>query len=134
MAGELRSALIPLLLQDGSGSIETAELKHVIEKCGIEVTEAQVAEMIKEADSDGSGTLEFNEFLDLMWKLQQGPSERELRNEMFSVSLRCQRSGCSASFTQLHYLAPTYICRAFPFPFRRSCLTTTWTASWRLGS
>lgn len=90
--GQPRSALSDLPLQDGSGSIETAELKSVIEKCGIEVTEAQVAEMIKEADSDGSGTLEFNEFLDLMWKLQQGPSERELRNEMFSVSRDLQGS------------------------------------------
>ena len=75
-------------MQDGSGSIETAELKKVIEKCGIEVSVAQVTEMIKEADEDQSGTLEFDEFLNLMWKLQSGPSERELRNEMFTVRAR----------------------------------------------
>lgn len=71
--------------EDKSGSIETNELKHVIEKCGIEVSDSQVKEMIKEADTDGSGTLEFDEFLNLMWRLQSGPSERELRNELFSV-------------------------------------------------
>lgn len=74
--------------QDGSGSIETAELKKVIEKCGVEVSVAQCNEMIKEADEDQSGTLEFDEFLNLMWRLQSGPSERELRNEMFTVRAR----------------------------------------------
>lgn len=71
--------------EDKSGSIETAELKKVIEKCGIEVSDTQVKEMIKDADTDKSGTLEFDEFLNLMWRLQSGPSERELRNELFSV-------------------------------------------------
>ena len=72
--------------EDKSGSIETAELKAVIEKCGLEVTDAQVREMIKEADTDNSGTLDFAEYLALMWRLQSGPSEREVRNEIFVVS------------------------------------------------
>jgi hypothetical protein len=92
-------------LQDHSGSIETAELKKVIEKCGLEVSDAQVREMIKEADTDGSGTLEFDEFLGLMWRLQSGPSERELRNEMFTVrgsqrDMSAMQMNASGSATQ----------------------------------
>lgn len=128
-------------MQDGSGSIETAELKSVIEKCGIEVTEAQVAEMIKEADSDGSGTLEFNEFLDLMWKLQQGPSERELRNEMFTVSnigdsahnfhRECRPRFAESSMQPSPRLLHSCMCLALTVC---SFLTTTWTVLWRLVS
>ncbi|RYG48315.1 hypothetical protein EON67_07720 [archaeon] len=71
--------------EDGSGSIEAAELKSVLDKCGVETTDTQVQEMIKEADRDGSGSLEFEEFLLLMWRLQSGPSEKEVRNEAFTV-------------------------------------------------
>lgn len=71
--------------EDGSGSIEAAELKSVLDKCGVETTDTQVQEMIKEADRDGSGSLEFEEFLLLMWRLQSGPSEKEVRNEAFTM-------------------------------------------------
>jgi len=132
-------------LQDHSGSIETAELKKVIEKCGLEVSDAQVREMIKEADTDGSGTLEFDEFLGLMWRLQSGPSERELRNEMFTVRGSLGMIAPESSMRRTEALAcrcetgvwsrkPLLDLSSRRFPCTPtvpcSCSTTTWTASW----
>lgn len=82
---------------DGSGSISTSELSEVLKKVKQEATEAQVAQMIKEFDSDGNGTLEFEEFLAMLWNLQNGPNEKEIRAEMFSVSTGyCPHSLCAA--------------------------------------
>jgi Ca2+-binding EF-hand superfamily protein len=69
--------------EDGGGSIETAELKNVLEKCGMVVTDEQVADMIKEFDEDGSGSLDFQEFVAMMFRLTSGPSEKEIRKTMF---------------------------------------------------
>lgn len=44
-------------------------------------------DLITEYDTDKSGTLDFEEFLLMMWRLQSGPSEKEVRNEMFQVSM-----------------------------------------------
>lgn len=71
--------------EDGGGTIENAELKAVLQKCGMAVSDAQVNEMIKEFDTDGDGVLDFGEFLMMMHRFNSGPSERELRKAMFEV-------------------------------------------------
>jgi Ca2+-binding EF-hand superfamily protein len=71
--------------EDGGGSIETSELKNVLEKCGMTVTDDQVNDMIKEFDEDNSGSLDFQEFVAMMFKLSSGPSEKEVRKVMFEV-------------------------------------------------
>lgn len=71
--------------EDGGGSIESKELKNVLEKCGMVVTDAQVAEMITEFDTDGSGALDFQEFITMMHRLTSGPTEKEIRKTMFEV-------------------------------------------------
>ena len=45
-------------LQDSSGAIDKEELRAVVAKCGIEVSEMQLGELLKDADSDGSGSIE----------------------------------------------------------------------------
>jgi len=52
--------------KDGSGSISTAELLHVMRAMGENPTEDDVLNLMMEADLDGSGTIEFPEFLELM--------------------------------------------------------------------
>ena len=54
------------LWQDGSGSISTNELLHVMRAMGENPTEDDVLNLMMEADLDGSGTIEFPEFLELM--------------------------------------------------------------------
>jgi calmodulin len=73
--------------EDGGGSIETNELKNVLERCGLVVTDEQVADMIKEFDEDNSGSLDFQEFITMMHRLTSGPTEKEIRKTMFEVSI-----------------------------------------------
>ena len=54
-------------------------------KCGMEASDAQLAELLKAADADGSGGIDFVEFVNMIWGLQTGPTERELRVEMFTL-------------------------------------------------
>merc|ERR1712072_478808 len=52
--------------KDGDGTITTKELGTVMRSLGQNPTEAELADMINEVDADGSGTIDFPEFLNLM--------------------------------------------------------------------
>ncbi|XP_067126699.1 uncharacterized protein [Centruroides vittatus] len=54
--------------KEGSGQITTKELAMVIKSLGLNPTEAELQEMIKEVDSKGTGMVYFPEFLSLMAK------------------------------------------------------------------
>ncbi len=45
--------------KDGNGVISAAELKHVMENLGEKLTDEEVANMIREADSDGDGQINY---------------------------------------------------------------------------
>ena len=75
---------------DGSGTIEPKELKAVLERCGVESTDAQVSELIRDAAKSGKEELDFDDFLGLMWKMQSGPSEKDIRTAMFEVRPRAR--------------------------------------------
>ena len=75
---------------DGSGAIDHDELKQVLRNLGQVVDDGKVDEMIKEYDIDGNGQLDYNEFLSMMARLTNGPSEKEILAEMFSV----RKGGC----------------------------------------
>lgn len=49
--------------KDGSGEIDAAELKAVFEEQGKHFTDDQLERMIAQCDSDGSGTMNYEEFL-----------------------------------------------------------------------
>eukprot|EP00672_Neobodo_designis_P004997 CAMPEP_0174863586 /NCGR_PEP_ID=MMETSP1114-20130205/56505_1 /TAXON_ID=312471 /ORGANISM="Neobodo designis, Strain CCAP 1951/1" /LENGTH=318 /DNA_ID=CAMNT_0016098657 /DNA_START=63 /DNA_END=1019 /DNA_ORIENTATION=- len=51
---------------DNSGSIDIEELGHVFEAMGQKLSEEDLAALMKQADDDGSGEMEFEEFLMLM--------------------------------------------------------------------
>ncbi|XP_064633952.1 neo-calmodulin-like [Lineus longissimus] len=51
---------------DGNGFICAAELRHVMTKLGEKLTEEEVDEMIKEADLDGDGQINYDEFVKMM--------------------------------------------------------------------
>jgi|JI6StandDraft_1071083.scaffolds.fasta_scaffold01433_8 Ca2+-binding EF-hand superfamily protein len=53
---------------DNSGSISTKELKYVLKACGLSIDDEQVEDLINEADADGSGEVEIDEFLALINK------------------------------------------------------------------
>ena len=53
-------------LQDGNGYISAAELRHVMTNLGEKLTDEEVDEMIREADIDGDGQVNYEEFVTMM--------------------------------------------------------------------
>ncbi|EFJ14591.1 hypothetical protein SELMODRAFT_120223 [Selaginella moellendorffii] len=71
--------------KDGDGCITTSELAVVMRSLGQNPSEAELREMIDEVDVDGNGTIDFQEFLNLMArKMKDTDTEEELK-EAFKV-------------------------------------------------
>ncbi|KAI1868174.1 hypothetical protein JX265_006997 [Neoarthrinium moseri] len=71
--------------KDGTGDITSAELGDVMKSLGLNPTESELKDMIDEADVDGNGAIDFEEFLKLMsQKTAASNLESELR-EAFRV-------------------------------------------------
>lgn len=73
--------------RDGSGTINSSELRHVMKAIGENLTDAEIDDLIKEADVDGNGTIDC-EFIssilllplhsclvrvDVLWNPSSGP-------------------------------------------------------------
>lgn len=59
--------------RDGNGLISAAELRHVMTNLGEKLTDEEVDEMIREADVDGDGHINYEEFVRMMmakWALK----------------------------------------------------------------
>ena len=53
--------------KDGNGFISAAELRHVMTNLGEKLTDEEVDEMIREADIDGDGQINYEEFVKMMY-------------------------------------------------------------------
>ncbi|CAN6924979.1 unnamed protein product, partial [Brassica oleracea] len=83
--------------KDGDGCITADELATVIRSLDQNPTEQELQDMINEIDSDGNGTIEFSEFLNLMAnKIQETDADEELK-EAFKVFDKDQNGYISAS-------------------------------------
>jgi calmodulin len=71
--------------QDGDGKISAKELKNVFEKIGKNPTETELNDMLREFDSDGNGTIEFDEFVVLVTRMDGGENEEENLKAAFQV-------------------------------------------------
>ena len=52
--------------KDKNGYIEREELKQMMTKLGEKLTDSEIDEMMKEADTDKDGRVNYNEFLAMM--------------------------------------------------------------------
>ena len=65
--------------KDGDGRITAKELGTVMRSLGQNPSEAEIQDMVNEADIDGNGTIEFDEFLYMMSRqLREGDTEEEI--------------------------------------------------------
>ncbi|XP_059090628.1 calmodulin-A-like [Tigriopus californicus] len=71
--------------KDGDGTIDTTELGTVMRSLGQNPDEEEVEEMVDEADEDGSGSINFPEFIGLMMKKQQGSQTVDDIKQAFRV-------------------------------------------------
>ena len=49
--------------KDGNGYITSQELKEVMKQLGENLTDGELKEMMREADSNGDGTIDYEEFV-----------------------------------------------------------------------
>ena len=67
--------------KDGDGTIDSKELSTVLKSMGYNPTHEEIKEMVEDVDSDGSGSIEFLEFLLLMGGiLKDVPTDLDLRD------------------------------------------------------
>ena len=83
--------------KDGDGTITLDELSIVMKSLGRNATREELKAMIAEVDDDGSGEIEFEEFLRLMTsKINDGDTVEEMR-EAFLVFDRDRSGSVTAS-------------------------------------
>ncbi|KAK1301760.1 putative calcium-binding protein CML13 [Acorus calamus] len=64
---------------DGSGTIDAKELNVAMRALGFEMTDEQINQMIADVDKDGSGAIEFDEFVHMMTsKIGERDTKEEL--------------------------------------------------------
>ena len=67
---------------DGSGNIDSKELKVAMRALGFEPKREEIKKLISEVDKDGSGVIDFPEFLEMMTAKM---AERDPREEMMKA-------------------------------------------------
>lgn len=71
--------------KDGDGSISTDEFGTVMRSLGMNPTASELQEMINEVNADGSGMIDFSEFLTMCSRKMKDTDSEEDLMEAFSV-------------------------------------------------
>merc|ERR1712139_201111 len=70
---------------DVSGSIDTNELKVAMKALGMDAKSEEIRKLINDIDSDGDGTIDFDEFLAMITARKQGEDTREDLLKVFKL-------------------------------------------------
>eukprot|EP01133_Synstelium_polycarpum_P002657 gene2657-3065_t len=94
--------------ENGDGSISAVELTKIMNALGEKLSGIQVRDMIKEVDTDGSGAIEFEEFLRVMELAKKSsaassPAFAAVVKKVGTVNTISGYSGSTASGTQHSY-------------------------------
>ncbi|OVA13788.1 EF-hand domain [Macleaya cordata] len=80
--------------KDQNGFISAAELRHVMTNLGEKLTDEEVDEMIREADVDGDGQINYEEFVKVMMA-----KRRQRRIEERSSSSTSSKKGVDSAYS-----------------------------------
>merc|ERR1712054_580036 len=81
---EIREAF-SLFDSDASGAIDVRELKAAMRALGFEVKNEELKKMVSDIDGDGNGTIEFQEFLEMMTGKMGEKDTREAIEKVFKL-------------------------------------------------
>ena len=81
---EIREAFI-LFDTDGSGMIDSKELKSAMQSLGFEAKIQTIYQMLGDIDKDGNGGIDFDEFLDMMTAKMNDKDSREDIQKVFNL-------------------------------------------------
>ena len=90
--------------EDESGSIEHHELKQVMKNLGLNPTQDELDDIIRDIDKDMDGQIDYNEFLRLMsTKLKDAQTQDELF-EAFLVFAQSERTFGARELTDVSHM------------------------------
>mmetsp|Transcript_21379 Transcript_21379/g.19450 ORF Transcript_21379/g.19450 Transcript_21379/m.19450 type:complete len:171 (-) Transcript_21379:22-534(-) len=81
---EIREAF-NLFDTDGSGTIDPKELKAAMQSLGFEAKNQTIYQMIADIDKDGDGSIDFDEFLDMMTAKMSDKDSKEGIQKVFNL-------------------------------------------------
>ena len=81
---EIREAF-NLFDTDGSGTIDPKELKAAMQSLGFEAKNQTIYQMIADIDKQGNGTIEFDDFLDMMTAKMSDKDTKEDIQKVFNL-------------------------------------------------
>merc|ERR1712061_861832 len=84
--------------RDGNGFISAAELRHVMTNLGEKLTDEEVDEMIREADVDGDGQINYEEFVKMMMAKEASSCRSEPQVKVVFISQICLCPICALSW------------------------------------
>ncbi|XP_042422258.1 calmodulin-like [Zingiber officinale] len=93
--------------KDQNGFISAAELHHVMKNIGEKLTDDEVNQMIREADTDGDGQINYQEFIKIMMNKREqgiGASGSPTKNTGFSPEHDSHRGKCGKFFSSCSIL------------------------------
>jgi Ca2+-binding EF-hand superfamily protein len=108
--------IFDLFDSDGGGSIDSSELGSVMRTLGKNPSPEELATLVKEIDADGSGEIEFDEFLTLLIYIEDsdsGPSDGQLQAMFNKIDLTKKGTvtwtECSSFFSKLASVGGTFL-------------------------
>ncbi|KAL7611739.1 calmodulin-7 isoform X1 [Lactuca sativa] len=79
--------------KDQNGFISAAELRHVMTNLGEKLTDEEVDEMIREADVDGDGQINYEEFVKIMMAKIRRKRRKRRKEVAMQSRVKSSRSG-----------------------------------------
>ena len=85
---------------DGSGDIDKGELRLLMAQLGFDLSDSEVNAMIRQADGDGGGTIDYEEFVSLFTGIHSNEEGNKPSMVKRSLDYSTSSSNCSTSATR----------------------------------